>query len=70
VIEERCAGRLWFVPNRAHDALANLPDIHCGLEDAPSTAIAIESAFRSANQVRRDWRQKRKAERAELLKAA
>jgi hypothetical protein len=60
VIEERDANRLWFVPNRAHDALANLPDVHCGLEGEPGTAIAIENAFRHANQTRRDWRQAKK----------
>jgi hypothetical protein len=45
-------------------ALANMPDIHLGLEGEPATMLATERAFRDANLVRREWRQKRKAERA------
>jgi hypothetical protein len=67
VIEERAAGRLWFTPNRADEALAALPDIHCGLEGEPGTAIAIENAFRHANQVRREYRQAKKLAAARAL---
>jgi hypothetical protein len=67
VIEERDANRLWFQPNRNHPALRDLPDVHLGIEGEPATMQATERAFRDANLVRREFRQKRKAERAERV---
>jgi hypothetical protein len=64
-VEER-GDRLYFIPS-AHPSLAGFGERHLGIEGQPGTAIALERAFRDANQARREYRQEKKLAAARAL---